>query len=88
MERVRGIEPPLPPWEGGVEPLNYTRERSERMLAILTKSRPLANWRSRPADSAGDLLGIIWRLRPADLAGDLLGIIWRLRPDLNRRSLP
>ena len=25
MERVSGIEPPCPPWQGGVLPLNYTR---------------------------------------------------------------
>ena len=25
MERVSGIEPPYPPWQGGVLPLNYTR---------------------------------------------------------------
>jgi hypothetical protein len=25
MERVRGIEPPLPAWKAGVLPLNYTR---------------------------------------------------------------
>ena len=26
LERVRGIEPPTPPWQGGVLPLNYTRD--------------------------------------------------------------
>ncbi len=26
MERVSGIEPPYPPWQGGVLPLNYTRK--------------------------------------------------------------
>lgn len=25
FKRVSGIEPPYPPWQGGVLPLNYTR---------------------------------------------------------------
>lgn len=32
MERVSGIEPPYPPWQGGVLPLNYTR-----IMAVLTR---------------------------------------------------
>ncbi len=29
MERVKGIEPSIPPWQGGVLPLNYTRGKTE-----------------------------------------------------------
>lgn len=29
QERVGGIEPPSPPWKGGVGPFNYTREKAD-----------------------------------------------------------
>ncbi len=52
FERVRGIEPLSLPWEGSIEPLNYTRVNSGSSLssfALIIEVR-LLHFLRRPRD--------------------------------------
>ena len=74
MERVSGIEPPCPPWQGGVLPLNYTRKwrfrRDSNPLPSPWQGDMQTNYTSEPHDGEE---GGIWTpapvSRPMPLAG-------------------